>query len=264
MCSWLPSVPQLQTYPSDSLDGQWIDGGEFPVSLDVFTMIPKAPRGRAIDCKQSFYLNIVHVDIAFGDCVLVGGFRYSLVFVDQATHYNWVFGLKDLSSASILAAFCLFRADAGSYARCFRCDCDAKLFGTKIREHLIDNASNIVAAAAGRQSSNGLVELHWKVMVHMACAYLTEKRMPRSFWFYVIVHSARMMNAIPGKFGGKLASPFLLVHGSGHDERTWFPLFLICYFHHEKDGNVPRSHCQSHTMDDIAIGHLPTSNAMLV
>jgi hypothetical protein len=98
----------------------------------------------------------------------------------------------------------------------------------------------------------------------MARAYLTEKQMPRSFWFYAIVHSARMMNAIPGKFGGKLASPFLLVHGSGHDERTWFPLFSVCYFHHVRDGDIPRSHCQSHTLDGIAIGRSPTSNALLV
>jgi hypothetical protein len=247
-----------------SLDGQWIDGGEFLVLLGAFTTILKAPRGGAIDRKQSFYLDIIHVNIAFGDCISVGGFWYSLVFVDQATCYNWVFGLKDLLSASILAAFYLFHTDASSYARCFWCNCDAKLFGTKIREHLINNASNIIAMAAGRQLSNGLMELHWKVMVHMAHAYLMEKQMPRSFWFYPIVHSAWMMNAIPGKFGGKLASPFLLVHGSEHNERTWFPLFLICYFHHKKDGNVPRSHCQSHTMDCIAIGCSPTLNTMLV
>jgi hypothetical protein len=94
-----------------------------------------------------------------------------------------------------------------------------------IKEHLVDHESNIIAAAAGRQSSNGLVESHWNIMVHMARAYLTKKQMPRSFWFYAVCHLARMMNAIPGKFGGKLASPFLLVHGVGHDERTWFPLF---------------------------------------
>jgi hypothetical protein len=156
-CHWFRNYKHIiQT----SLDGQWIDGGEFQVSLGAFTTIPKAPWGGAIDREQSFYLDIVHVDIAFGDCVLVGGFWYSLVFVDQATRYNWVFGLKDLSSASIHAAFCLFCMDAGSYARCFRCNCDAKLFGTKIWEHLIDNASNIDAAAAGRQLSNGLVESH--------------------------------------------------------------------------------------------------------
>ncbi len=57
-------------------------------------------------------------------------------------------------------------------------------------------------------------------MVHMSRAYLTEEQMPRSFWFFLVVHSAQMMNAIPGKLHGKLASPFLLVHGVGHDEQT--------------------------------------------
>jgi hypothetical protein len=139
------------------------------------------------------------MDIAFGDCVSVGGFRYALILVDRATRYNWVYGLKDLSVDSILSALRYFKADAGSYARCFRSDCDTKLFGTRIREHLIDNNSNIVATAAGRQSANGLVESHWKTMVHMSRAYKTEKQMPRSFWFFLVVHSARMMNAIPGK-----------------------------------------------------------------
>jgi hypothetical protein len=51
----------------------------------------------------------------------------------------------------------------------------------KIREHLIDDDSNIVAAVAGQQWANGLVESHWKVMVHMLRVYLTEKQRPRSF-----------------------------------------------------------------------------------
>jgi hypothetical protein len=89
------------------------------------------------------------VDIAFGDCILVGDFRYALILVDRATRYNWVHGLKDLLSDSILSALRYFKADAWSYACCFRLDCDAKLFCMRIQEHLIDNDSNIVAAAAG-------------------------------------------------------------------------------------------------------------------
>jgi hypothetical protein len=175
-----------------------------------------------------------------------------------------VYGLKDLSGDSILLALRYIKADAGSYAHCFRSDCDAKLFGKCIWKHLIDHNSNILAAVADRQSANGLVESHWKTMVHMSRAYLTKKQMPRSFWFFLIVHSAWMMNAIPGKLQGKLASPFLLVHGVGHDECTWFPLFLVCYFHHDRDGGVACSHTQAHMMDGIAIGQFPTSNALLV
>ena len=33
------------------------------------------------------------------------------------------------------------------------------------------------------QSSNGLVESHWKIMVNMACTYPTKKQMPHLFWF---------------------------------------------------------------------------------
>ena len=59
-----------------------------------------------------------------------------------------------------------------------------------IKEFLIDHDSDIIAAPAGRQSSNGLVESHWKTMVHMSRAYLTEKQIPRTFWFFSVVGAA--------------------------------------------------------------------------
>ena len=121
------------------------------------------------------------MDIAFGDCISVGGYRFALILVDRATRYNWAFGLKTLSFDCILLALCLFRAAAGFLARCFYCDCDPKLFGQAISEYLVNNSSKVVAAPTKCQSSNGLVESHWKVMVHMARAYLTEKQMPRGF-----------------------------------------------------------------------------------
>ena len=91
-----------------------------------------------------------------------------------------------------------FRAEAGSPIRQFRCNCDEKLFRSHIHSFLHLERSSIVASPAGRQSANGLVESHWKIMVHMSRAYLTEKQMPRSFWYYAVKHSARMMNMIPG------------------------------------------------------------------
>jgi hypothetical protein len=247
-----------------SHDSQWVNEGKFPLSLGSFATVPKGNKGKPVDQTLYLYLDVVHVDIAFGDCVLVGGFQYALILVDQATCYNWFFDLKDLSSVSILGAFHLFRALAGLLAQCFCSDCDLKLFGTAIWEYLIDNSSKIIAAPAGRQSSNGLVELHWKAMVHMTHDYLTEKQMPWMFWFFAITHAAQMMNAIPCKVHGHLASPFLLVHGVGHNERMWIPLFLLCFFHHDKDGTIKRSKHQAHTMDGIVIGCSPTSNALMV
>ena len=86
-----------------------------------------------------------------------------------------MFGLKTLSRESILEAFQEFKAEAGRLATEFRCDCDKKLFGSSVCEFLITSDSNIKAAPAGQQSSNGLVKSHWKIMVQMARAYLTKK-----------------------------------------------------------------------------------------
>jgi hypothetical protein len=73
-----------------------------------------------------------------------------------------------------------------------------------------------------------------------------------------------MMNAILGKYKDCLASPFLLVHGVGQDEHTWMPLFLLCYFHHKKDGNGTHSKHMAHMMDGVVIGCSLASNALMV
>ena len=176
--------------------GKWVDAGEFPMSLGSYTSIPKAKRGKLIDRHLNKYLDVVHLDIGFGDTVSVGGSRYVLVFVDRATRHNWVFGLKTLSPADIRAAFNEFRGEAGRFANSFRCDCDLKLIGSSVRSYIKEagsgiissevgeQSSTIVSAGEGQQSSNGLVESHWKTMVHMSRAYLTEKQMPQNFWFY--------------------------------------------------------------------------------
>jgi hypothetical protein len=247
-----------------SRDGKWMDGEEFPAFLGSYTPVHTSNSGGPIDHRKYKNLDPVHMDIAFGDCLSVGSFQYALILVDCATLYNRAFSLINLLLDAILAAIRLFQAAAGSLVKCYYCDYDLKLFGTAISEYLIDNDSEVVAAPAKHQSSNSLFESHWKIMVHMRCAYLIEKQMPWTFWFYAIIHSAWMMNAIPGTYSGHLASPFLLVHGVGHNERTWIPLFILCYFHHEKDSDQQRSKHQAHTMDGIAIGRSPTSNALMV
>jgi hypothetical protein len=71
------------------------------------------------------------------------------------------------------------------------------------------------------------------------------------------------MYTIPGKFKDPLALPFLLVHGVRHDVRTWTPLFSLCNFHHEKDGDNTRSKHMAHTMDGVIVGCSAMSNALL-
>ena len=245
-----------------SKDSKFINGSIPTPTLGEFTSIPKRKRGDPIQ-RPTRALDKVHLDIVFGDGLGRLGYRYALLFVDRATRYIWVFGLKSLHADAIISAFTQFRADAGRLAAHFRTDCDAKLLSQQVVSWLRENGSDIASSAAGRQSSNGLVERNWRTMVEMARAYLTEKQMPRSFWFYAIQHAARMMNCIPGKINDALTTPFELIHHSPPDSRLWFPLFSLGYFHHTRDGSVARSGFQAQTMEGIAVGRSTTSNAMV-
>ena len=60
-------------------DGEFVQSGEFPPSIGSYTSIPKTKRGKLLDRTKYKYLDAVHVDIAFGDCMAQGGARYIFV-----------------------------------------------------------------------------------------------------------------------------------------------------------------------------------------
>ena len=74
-----------------------------------------------------------------------------------------------------------------------------------------------------------------KPAVDMARAYLTEKQVPRNYWFHAVQHACRMMNQIPSKVSKELTTSFKLVHHIPPDTRTWFPLFSIVFFYKQTD-----------------------------
>jgi hypothetical protein len=245
-----------------SSNAQLIKSGELPPTLGDFATINNPAKGKPLTtpCK---YLDKVHLDIVFGDCLALGGYRYALVLVDVATRYCWVFGMQALTSNEIISALNSFTSLAGMVPRCFHSDFDQKLIGGKARKWILESGSGIIAAPSNRQSSNGLVERSWQTMVRMARAYITEKQVGREFWYFAIRHAAQMMNQVPGRLGRKLTSPFELVHGVKPNANTWFELFSVGYFPHYMDSNETKSKMQAQTMDGIAVGRDELSNTIL-
>ncbi len=64
-------------------NGILINTGKFPLSFGSYATIPKALHRKLIDWHQSIYLDVAHVNFAFGDCISVGGFKFALIFVDR-------------------------------------------------------------------------------------------------------------------------------------------------------------------------------------
>ena len=73
-------------------------------------------------------------DIGFGPgCVSPGGHRYCLLFIDKTTKEKWIYGLRDLTSDTLLDAFWQLYNDAGGFPERFECDSDPKFVGGKVR-----------------------------------------------------------------------------------------------------------------------------------
>jgi hypothetical protein len=64
---------------SASKDSTLLNSGEFPLTLGFYATIPKAPCGKPIDRLPLKYLDIVHVDIAFGDCISIRASNMHLI-----------------------------------------------------------------------------------------------------------------------------------------------------------------------------------------
>ena len=203
------------------------------------------------------------MDIVFGDCVSLGGYTHALLLVDAGTRYSWIYGLASLTSANIIDALQQFYAHVGCLPTVFHTDFDTKLIGGATQRWILSNKSNIIATPANRHSANGLVECTWRTIVTMARAYITEKQVSRNYWFYAIAHATTMLNQVPGRLGGKLTSPFELVHGVKPDAKTWFELFSVGYFSHDTDGSSKRAKCDAHTLDGIAVGRDDRSNTVV-
>ncbi len=94
----------------------------------------------------------------------------------------------------------------------FHTDFDKKLIGGKALKWIQANKSRVIAAPAGQQSSNGVVERTWRTSVQMDRAYITDKQVGREMWYFSIRRKGQMLNQIPGRLGRKLTTPFKLVY----------------------------------------------------
>ena len=75
-----------QNHLTAATNASLVESGLIPSTTFSFATTTNPPKGKT-NKKRSQYLEKVHTDIVFGDCVPLGGYRYALLFVDLATIY---------------------------------------------------------------------------------------------------------------------------------------------------------------------------------
>ena len=61
-----------------------------PSTIGYFTTIPNKPKRNTLKKRQK-YLEKFHMDIVFGDCVVLGRNHYALLLFDVETIYFWLY-----------------------------------------------------------------------------------------------------------------------------------------------------------------------------
>ena len=130
---------------TDAANGSLIQSGAVPPTLGDYATIATPPKGKPLR-KHRRYLDKCHMDIVFGDCVALCGYRYALLLVDVATRYCWIYGMHSLTSSEVIQALELFKADVGGVPKRLHSDFDKKeLIGGKALRWILTNGSNIIA-----------------------------------------------------------------------------------------------------------------------
>ena len=124
------------------------------------------------------------MDIGYGPCTAIGGARYTLLLVDEYSHYKHIYALKNLKG-SLLSAMKQFLNDVKVKPTLIRADFDQKLIGGSLKAFLTNETISVIGCPPERQSSNGLCERHWQTLVTMSRNWLTSSLVPSNYWWLV-------------------------------------------------------------------------------
>ena len=91
-------------------------------------------------------LEVVGMDIGYGDDVSVGGYKYVLILVDQCTRQSFVYGMQGSSGSDVSEALWRFFVDAGSFPKTLQCDFDSRIISGKAASLLRSHGTHIRAA----------------------------------------------------------------------------------------------------------------------
>lgn len=163
--------------------------------------------------KTSKLGELIHLDVWGPYKVLVGGFRFFLIIVDDFTKATWVYLLK--SKSDVLFCFQEFHALLENQ------------FGIKIKTIRSDNGSEFVnfnmktflermgivhqTSCVHTPQQNGVVERKYKHLLNVSRSLLFQSGLPRKFWEDVVLTAVFLINKTPSSvLNGK--TPFELVY----------------------------------------------------
>lgn len=249
--------------------------GNGTVSISGLTRNPKVDPGETASIRKAkrnlqhkskvpkTFSEIWHMDIGYGPCTGIGGYRYCLLLVDKYSRYKYVYGLKNLTT-SITKAINQFLTDVKIKPQVIRTDFDPKLMGGKVKQIFISKGITVECAPPHRQDENGLCERQWQTLVTMTRNWLTSSLLPSKYWFAGIKRAAEVSNILPVEHTDQITTPYELVYQQKPDYRTLIPMFSLAYIRRDRaQGGHHLNKWHTRTIRCILIGTDDKSDGLL-
>ena len=182
-------------------------------------------------------LALIHTDICHVSTLSHNGYKYFVVFIDDATRYGWVYFLK--LKSDVLHAFKKFRSDAepktGQRVKQLRSDNAPEYTEGDFRRYCIEHGINQQTTVPHCSQQNGVAERFLRTLQEMGRCLVIKAKLEKIFWDEAINTAVHIRNRLPTRSNEGNLSPTKMLFDKTPDV-SYFRVFgCVCYAHLENN-----------------------------
>ena len=153
-------------------------------------------------CRSTFPLGIVHSDLCGKmNSPSLGGAEYFLTFIDDCTHYTWVYVLKRKSE--VFNRFQKWKAlvenESGKKLKVLRTDGGGEYTSTEFQDFLDSAGIRHEQTVPKTPEQNGVAERMNRTLVESVRSMLADAHLPHEFWAEAVSTAVYLRNRSPTK-----------------------------------------------------------------
>lgn len=158
--------------------------------------------------------DIIHFDLWTSPLPILSGFRYYVLFLDELTHYLWVYPLRRKSE--VFSKFLHFTAyvktQFGATIKAFQCDNGGEYNNNRFLKHFNNNGITFRFSFPHTSQQNGKSERMIRTVNNAIGALLFQAQLSPSYWAEALHVAIHVLNIQPSSSIGQ-STPHSLLFG---------------------------------------------------
>lgn len=153
------------------------------------------------DSAVSAPFDIIHSDIWTSPVSSLSGIKYYVLFLDQFTHYLWVYPLRRKSEvfSKFLHFSALVKNQFSATIKSLQCDNGGEFNNHQFHKHFADHGISFRFSCPYTSQQNGRSERMIQTINNAVRTLLFQAKLPSSFWVEALHTAVYLLNILPSK-----------------------------------------------------------------